>query len=223
MIDEETLKARIKAANDLMVSDEPVDKAEMPPTEPTDLWQNRRRARTEATPTPVRGASPRMQLDLDQLLNGPIRDAYKKAREESESLRAEGETQRAQMVEQQYMEEYYYPVIDALVRLNSQEEVLASQDALEALDSLAMVPGGGDTTGYASVFVSSLYEPVEKAFTSDAQVRQAIQQIELLCSRGQIRQAGAIARRTQENVDYGTNRATPEDYEVLQKIALRTS
>lgn len=191
--------------------------------QPTDLWEERRRARANATPPAVHGANPHMQLDLQQLLAGPIKDAYKKTREDSERLRAEGEINRAYLLEQQYMEDYYYPVIDALIRLNSQEEVLASQDALEALDQLAIVPAGGDTTGYASVFISQLYQPIERVYKSDAQVREATRKIRALCNSGQIRQAGTVARRIQEKIDYGSNVATPEDYEMIQRIVLRTS
>lgn len=217
---DEEFKSRVEEVNNKMIAEE--DKTVEAP-QPTDLWQERRQARANNTPPAVRGANPKMQLDLQDLLRGPVKDAYRKAREDSERLRAEGETQRAYLVEQQYMEDYYYPVIDALVRLNSQEEVLASQDALETLDALAIVPAGGDTTGYASVFISQLYEPIERVYTSDAQVREATRKIRALCNSGQIRQAAAVARRIQDKIDYGSNRATPEDYEMIQRVVLRTS
>lgn len=221
-MNEQELEKRITEANEQMIALEPEEEpvAEIPAT---DLWQNRRKAIREMKPRTVRGASPKMQLDLAGLLDGPIKDAYKKTRDDCDLLRAEGETERARLLEQQYMEDYYYPVIDALVRLNSRDRVLASQDALEALDALAMVPGGGSTNGYASVFISSLYEPLEGIVQSDSQVRSAVQQITELCNRGQVRQASTMAQRMQDKIDRGDNIATPEDYEILQRIVLRTS
>lgn len=188
-----------------------------------DMLQEQRVARRNLPQPRVRGAKPRVALDLDTILEGPIKEAYKKTVDDTELLKAEGETERARLLEQQYMQDYYYPAIDALIRLNSMEEVLASQETLEALDALALVPGGGATDGYASMFVSSLYEPVGNRFSSDAQVRRAVQEIRRLSAQGQVRQAGALARRTQENIDSGRNIALPEDYELIQRVVLRTS
>lgn len=192
--------------------------------QPIDMWQNRLNAQRDTTPTAVYGARPKMQLDLTDLIqHGPIKDAYRKTVDDSERLRAEGETQRAGLIEQQYMQDYFYPTVDALIRMNSMEELLASQDVLEALDAMAIVPGGGRADGYTSVYVSSLYEPAGNTFKSDAQVRDAVRRIEALCGRNQIRQAGTLARRVQEKIDTGQNVALPEDYEIIQKVALRTA
>ena len=220
-MDRETLEARLKEANDTMVSEEEVVEEET--VQPTDVWQQRRTAQSNLSPVNVRGSRPKAKLDLDQLLEGPIKDAYRKTLDDSELLRAEGETERARLLEQQYMQDYYYPVVDALIRLNSQEEVLANQDALQALDALAIVPGGGATDGYASVFISSLYQPAGNTFRSDAEVRDAVRRVGALCNEGQIRQAAALARRMQNKIDRGDNVALPEDYELLQRVVLRTS
>lgn len=195
---------------------------ELPMPQPIDMWQQRRNAQAQLQPALIRGASPRMQLDLGDLLDGPIKDAYRKTVDDSELLRAQGETERARLLEQQYMQDYYYPVIDALIRLNSMEEVLASQDTLEALDALALVPGGGSTDGYASVFISNLYAPAGNTFKSDAEVRRAVDRVRMLAAQGEVRQAAAIAQRMQAKIDAGQNVALPEDYELLQRVVLRT-
>lgn len=190
--------------------------------EPVDVWQTRRDS-IQGRPAPrVRGASKKLLLDLDRLLDNGIERAYKKAVDDSELLRAEGELQQAQIVEQQYMQEEFLPIVDALIRLNSQEEVLASQEALATLDALALVPGGNRADGYTSMFVSSLYEPVEsQQFRSDIDVMQGIARIDKLADNGQMRPAITLAKRLVEGVDMGNYRATPEDYEFLQGIALR--
>lgn len=217
---------RSKANTAAMFEEQETVTAEEPVeiSQPVDMWQQQQQARANLSPTQVHGAKPRLTLDLMDLLeSGPIKDAYKKTINDSDLLRAEGETERARLLEQQYMQDYFYPTIDALIRLNSMEEVLASQDALEILDSLAIMPGGGRADGYTSVYISSLYEPAGNTFRSDAQVREAVQRLQTLCNSGQVSQAGALAKRMQAKIDSGQNVALPEDYEIIQRIALRTS
>lgn len=200
--------------------------AEMQPSSipPQDFFQNRQKAARDLPATEVYGASPKIMDDLDLLMQNGIVHAYKKALDDSELLYAEGETERARIIVEQYMNNWFQPVVDALVRMNSQQEVLASVDALEALDALALVPGGGQAEGYTSVFVSSLYEPVAgQTFSSDAEVVDAIRRMNGLLDQNQVRMAGSVARRLLTSLDMGQNRATPDDYEFIQKIALRTA
>lgn len=191
-------------------------------SQPTDMWQERQRNLRDQAPTRVYGASAKTSLDLNDMLDRGIREAYKKALDDSDFLRNQGETQRARLVEQQYMQDWFYPVVDALIRMNSMEEVLASQDVLETLDELVIGPSSGSNAGYTSVYVSQLYEPVAShVFTSDAEVRKGIRRINQLCDDNQIRSAISVAKRLQEQIDRGENRATPKDYSFIQKIALR--
>lgn len=192
-----------------------------PLPQPVDVWQQRRDAQANLAPTKIHGARPKMQLDMAQLLNGPVKDAYKKTVDDGELLRESGDTERARILEQQYMQDYYYPLIDALVRMNSRDEVLASQDALEALDALAIVPGGGDTTGYASTFVAGLYEPTDNVYHTDAWVGEQMRRIRTLSADHRTREAAAVARKLQTSIDAGEHSASPEDYELIQRVAIR--
>lgn len=190
--------------------------------QPTDMWQERQRAIRDQEPARVYGARAKLGLDTNDVLDRGIKQAYKKARDDSDFLRSQGETQRARLVEQQYMQDWFYPVVDAIIRMNSMEEVLASQDVLELLDSLVIGPTSGSNAGYTSVYVSQLYEPVaSQIFTSDAEVREGIRRINQLCDEQEIRSAIAVANRLQQQIDMGSNRATPEDYQLIQRIALR--
>lgn len=190
--------------------------------QPIDVWQNRQTAIRERPQPRVRGASKQLLGDLADLMQGGIEQAYKKATHDSELLKAEGEIQEATVVGQQYMQNYFMPLVDALIRLNSQEEVLASQEALETLDALAIVPGGGRADGYTAVFVSQLYQPVEEQiFRSDISVRETIKNINRYCDAHQMRAAIQTAQKALEAIDLGVSRATPDDYDFLQKIALR--
>lgn len=217
-MDVETITQNVEQyINNLPEPEEPVAAPQL-----TDLWEERRRAIRDQPRATVRGARPKLNLDLNDLLARGIKEAYKKAIDDRDLLRAEGETERARIVEQQYMQDWFYPIVDALVRMNSVQEVLASQDALEALDSLVITPSGGSNQGYTSIYVSELYEPVEgQIFTSDAEIRDGIRRINAMCDGMEMRSAIALANKLQLQVDSGANRATPEDYELLQKIALR--
>lgn len=187
-----------------------------------DLWQERQRTMQKQQSDQVYGAKPKLGLDMNDLLDRGVKQAYKKALDDSDFLRSQGETQRARIVEQQYMQDWFYPTVDALIRLNSMEEVLASQDVLEQLDELVIGPTSGSNAGYTSVYVSQLYEPVaSQIFTSDAEVREGVRRLNRLCDDGQIRAAISFAKRLQQQIDRGANRAIPADYAFIQKIALR--
>lgn len=201
---------------------EDVEKLVETTPQPTDMWQERQRAIRDQEPARVYGAKAKLGLDMNDLLDRGIRQAYKKAKDDSDLLRSQGETQRARIVEQQYMQDWFYPVVDALIRMNSMEQVLASQDVLEQLDELVIGPTSGSNAGYTSVYVSELYEPVaSQIFTSDAEVRDGIRRINTLCDENQMRSAISLANRLQQSIDMGNNQATPDDYEFLQRIALR--
>lgn len=221
-MDSKELKKRIDEANELMLSNE-VETEEVVTTTPQeDMWQERQRAIRNQKPARVYGAKAKLGLDMNDLLDRGIKQAYKKAKDDSDLLRSQGETQRARIVEQQYMQDWFYPVVDALIRMNSMEQVLASQDVLEQLDELVIGPTSGSNAGYTSVYVSQLYEPVaSQIFTSDAEVRDGIRRINQLCDDNQMRSAISLANRLQQSIDMGSNQATPEDYQFLQRIALR--
>lgn len=188
----------------------------------TDLYQQRVRAMREPTPQKGRGSDPHLMVDLADLLDGGIQEHYKKVKDDSELLRAEGDRRRAELLEQQYMNEWFYPTVDALIRLNSMEDLLANQEALETFDALAIVPGGGRADGYTSVFVSSLYEGMpDQTLRSDAFVTDQIRRINRLADDNQIRAAISLAQNVQAQIDRGEHKAEPTDYEFLQKIALR--
>lgn len=190
--------------------------------QPTDMWQQQRDAISSQEPIRVYGSMPRTSLDMNDLLDRGIRHAYKKALDDSDYLRAQGETQRARIVEQQYMQDWFYPTVDALIRMNSVEDVLNNQDVLAELDGLVIGPSRGSNAGYTSVYVSELYEPMaSQTFTSDVEVRRGLRRINELCDRQEIRSAIALATKLQEQIDRGTNRATPEDYQLIQQITLR--
>lgn len=204
-----------------VITEESVEEIVQSP-QPTDLYQERARAMRESTPRKGRGSSPHLMIDLADLLDGGIQDQYKKTLDDSELLRAEGDTKRAQLLEQQYMNEWFYPTVDALVRLDSMEELLSNQEALETLDALVIVPGGGRADGYTAMFVSSLYDPLgDGVQRTDAFVRDQLRRLNRLCDENQIKAAGALARNLQSQIDAGEHQATNDDYEFIQKISLR--
>lgn len=216
------LDKRIREANDLMVSEVEEEETVESPSSGVDVFEEQRTAIRGLPKPKVKGASRKVVSDLNDLLERGVDYAYKKALDDSESLRAEGETARANIVLANYMNEWYRPTVDALIRLNSVEEVLASQEALAALDALVALPGQGRGDQYTAVYVSSLYEPTGSAIqSSDAEVLQGIRNINHMLDNYNTRAAVIAAAKLQQSIDMGNNRATPSDYEFLQKIVLR--
>lgn len=189
---------------------------------PVDMAQERRRTARAMPRWRVHGAHPRLATHLQGLLDRGIVDAYKKTKDDSDFLREQGDTARAEMLEQQYMQDYFYPLVDALIRMDSQEELLASEDALELLDNLVITPGNGAKNGFTAVYVDTLYEPVDgREFSTDAETAEGINRMRLLVANDQIRAAVGLANKLQQRIMRGEGRATTDDYELIQRVALR--
>lgn len=186
---------------------------------PVDLLQQSRNARREYEPRGSRGAKPKMKLDLSAVQDGRLRHAYKKAKDDSDYYTKVGNKQYASMIKQQYMEDYFLPAIDALVKLNGMGAVQTNADLLAQIDSLALVEGSRGQ-GYTKAFLQSMYEPEGVVERSDGQVRDAVKQIRYLCETDQIRTAVGKANDIKRRIDSGENVADDEDYEIVQRVAL---
>lgn len=218
MTDEE-LEQRITEANELMVTEAGVEDEEV--TTVTDTFQKARDSRRAMSARSSYGTRPYTKAILKHLETSPVRDAYKKARADMDYLESAGDKQRAEIVRQQYMEDYYMPAVDAAVRLGSRQDVLSSQTILDNLDALAIPAGGIRGRGYTASLVSNLYEEGEAPSISDIDVKHAIQDIVRHCENGSVGIAVGLAKRIKNSIDAGENVAVPEDYELIQKVALR--
>lgn len=215
------LDKRIKEANDLMVNDvEEVEiTGEPSSSQPTDLLQMQRNARREAEPRKARGAKPKAKIDTRIVSDSNLRHYYKKAKDDSDYYNHTGNKQYARMVKQQYMEDHFLPAIDALVKMNGMGALQTNKDILRQLDALTLLDGTNGS-GYTEAFIASMYAPGGQLESSDIQVEQAIREIKALCENDEIRSAVGRANDIKRRIDMGENIASPEDYELIQRVAL---
>lgn len=186
--------------------------------QPVDLLQQSRDSRREYQPRGSRGAMPRMKLDLSAI-DGNLMYAYKKAKDDSDYYKNIGNRQYAYMVRQQYMDDYFLPAVDALIKMNGMGAVQSNKELLRKLDALTLLDGT-EGNGYTETFITSMYAPEGQVEASDGQVQDAVREITYLCETDQIRSAVGKANGIKKRIDAGENVATDEDYEVIQRVAL---
>lgn len=214
---EEELDIKIKAVNERMFDD-----SESAPEKQAfvDYYDQNRREHLQASKIGSYGVRPYTKTIMKRLSTSPVVDAYKQAKDEAEYLEKTGDIQRAQLVRAQYMEDYYMPAVDAAVRLGSKRDVVNSRDILNLLDNLVLIKGV-NPSGYTKSLVLSLYDDTNSPTQSDIEVQQAVEKIRRFCDEGDISKAISIAGRIKDNIQNGNNIAIPEDYEIIQKVAIR--
>lgn len=146
------------------------------------------------------GTRPYTKAILKQLKQSSIWQAYKKAMDDIEYAKVTGDKQRAEVLRQQYMEDYYMPTVDAAVRLGSKQDVLSSKEILDSLDSLAILDGVR-SNGYTASFVANLYQDGDSPAISDVEVKDALKDIVRHCNNGNIGVAIGLAKRIKRQVD----------------------
>lgn len=224
-MNEQELDERIARANNVMVNqvEEPTETIteteQVQVAEPTDLLQQQRDQWRETEARSSRGAKPKMKLDVSMIEDIDLQGAYKKAKDDSDYYTSIGNKQYASMIKQQYMQDKFLPVVDAMVKLNGMGAVQANQDILRQLDQLTLLDGTRGN-GYTEMLVRSLYRPEEQVERSDGQVRDAVKSIRMLCETDQIRSAVGRANDIKRRIDAGENVASQDDYEVIQRVAL---
>lgn len=216
---EEELNAKIEVVNNKMFGEEEVKETETI-QQPTDYLESTRRNNRQVQARSSYGTRPYTKKILEQLEMSPVRQAYKKALKDIEYLEAAGDKQRADIVRQQYMEDYYTPAVDAAVRLGSRQDVLSSKEILDSLDSLVILDSIRGN-GYTASLVSNLYEEGEAPTMSDIEVQHVLKDIVRHCNNGDIGVAIGLAKRIKDKIDSGNNIAIPEDYEIIEKVVLR--
>ncbi len=215
----EDLDTRIDQVNEQFFTGNTVDDVEDTTIEQTDLLQQDRNARREYQPRGSRGAKPKMKLDLTAINGGTLTKAYKKAKDDSDYYTNIGNRQYANMIRQQYMEDYYLPAVDALIRMNGMGAVQTNKELLRSLDALTLLEGTSGN-GYTHTFITSMYAPEGQIEASDEQIKDGVRELKYLCETDQIRSAVGKANELKRRVDSGENIATDEDYEIIQKVAL---
>lgn len=184
--------------------------------------------RTEQKKTRPRGSSPIVLAATKAAISGDgvpasgLAQAYKRAKEDRDVLKAKGEPGRADIVVNQYMEEHFLPAVETIIRFSSPDELLNCKPALSALDKLAL--GTGSMVGYTASYVRSAYgdllgTDLDNRFgQSDPAVRDSVHRIKALSASDKIRSAIGVAKQIKKQIDNGERMASEDDYEVIARV-----
>lgn len=234
-MDPNTLKARIAAANEkyvvdddeLLESNHEAEEEALSPRPAVDIYRLISQSRlNESRRQRPNGSNPKIKNEVLYIINGVdgsgLKSAYNMAKAQSDALARRGDTLRAKMVKDQYMDEHFLPSVEALVRLTSADEVMNSTDALKEMDSLVLT-NGGNPSGFTRSFVEQLYQQDLGTTTpsSDSYVTDAVRRVSGLVESDQIRTAVGLATKTLAQIENGLHSADDSDYELLLKVAER--
>lgn len=211
----------LKATDQFFAQFEPKEVPDLPPA-PRDYYtEYKKQYRKLDGMNFPNGASGRVLIGSTEAIR-TLKQAYLVAKERSDRLKANGDNTRAQMVVDQYMNERFMPAIEAIVRMNSADELMNSKESLDALDEYALTPRGSGK-GFTRAFVQSLYneELGNTVPKSDMEVRHAVEEIKGLTFRGNVRSAVGKATKLLRQIDMGAHMADGDDYALLLKVASR--
>lgn len=195
------------------------------PEMPTlDLYQRSVNARRENAKKRYPSGSSQMVLRIvEDAINGGggrpgLARAYRRAKDDSDSLKEQGWKQRARDVEQQYMEESFLPIVEVVVNFTSPDELLNNARALRTLDEYVLSAGSG--TGFTESYIRSAYgeQLGRRPGLSDEEVTLAVKRIKAMARNDNIRGAYGLAKKVKRKVDNGSNMASDEDYDFIAKV-----
>ena len=220
------LEKRIREANNQMIGDEPGVETQQPqvvPPAPVDLYQQNANKRIdEAKKSRPNGASAIVNMAAKRVVEGDgaegLAHAYKKASDDCELLKSQGNKDRAEMRRQQYMEEYFLPAVEIVANASSPDELLNSKNALNELDKYAMLAGSG--RGYTASYLRSAYKDQLGRLEgdSDAYIKSEVRKLNGLLDAGQIRLAVGIANKLKKQVEDGEHIASDADWDLVGRV-----
>lgn len=195
---------------------------ELPP-EPVDIYQrNQDRIYEIKQKSYPRGSSKAVDMSVYAVIDGVgaegLAKAYKRAQDDIDVLKDQGERGRAQTRRQQYMQEDFLPAVEIVVNSTSPDEVLANKRALNELDKYALLEGSGK--GYTATYIRQSYGNLlgQVIGKDDPNVRAAIMRINALLDNGQVRTAVSIANQIKDKIDRGENQADDASYELISRV-----
>lgn len=205
------------------MSDDPGESLEDASSETVDIYQREQdRLRDVSRKSYPRGSSKAVDMSVYAVIDGVgaegLAKAYKRAQDDIDVLKDQGERGRAQIRRQQYMQEDFLPAVEIVVNSTSPDEVLASKKALNELDKYALLEGSGK--GYTATYIRQAYGNLlgQVSGRDDPDTRDAIMRINSLLDNGEIRSAVGLARALKEKIDRGENQADEVDYELISRI-----
>lgn len=191
--------------------------------EPVDVYQrNKDRLYDVSQKAFPKGSSAAVNMATTAVVDGVgaegLAKAYKRAKDDSDSLKARGERGRAELVRQQYMQEDFLPAVEIVVNSTSPDEVLNSKRALEELDKYVLLEGAGK--GYTASYIRQAYgnQLGQREGRSDPSVRSGVVRINSLLDNGDIRSAVGVASSLKKKIDEGSAMADDIDYELIGRV-----
>lgn len=191
--------------------------------ESVDIYQREQdRLRDVSRKSYPRGSSKAVDMSVYAVIDGVgaegLAKAYKRAQDDIDVLKDQGERGRAQIRRQQYMQEDFLPAVEIVVNSTSPDEVLANKRALNELDKYALLEGSGK--GYTATYIRQAYgnQLGQQEGRSDASVRSEVMRINSMLDNGQVRTAVSIANRIKDKIDRGENQADEVDYELISRV-----
>ena len=192
-------------------------------SETVDIYQMEQdRLRDVCKKSYPRGSSKAVDMSVYAVIDGVgaegLAKAYKRAQDDIDVLKDQGERGRAQIRRQQYMQEDFLPAVEIVVNSTSPDEVLANKRALNELDKYVLLEGSGK--GYTATYIRQAYgnQLGQKEGRSDASVRSEVMRINSMLDNGQVRTAVSIANRIKDKIDRGENQADEVDYELISRV-----
>ena len=196
---------------------------------PVDVYKKKTRSALDNSKKKYPNGSSAMMLSVAKSVLGGkgsmagLSGFYKKALEDSNSLKRRGENDRAELVRQQYMEEKFLPSVEAVIAYSSPDEMLNNKSILNAFDKFVL--GVGSSDGYTASYIRTSYgnvlgSDIKGTFNgSDETVASKVIRIKQLCDSGQIRSAVGMAKKIKTQIDDGEHIASDEDYALLGRVA----
>lgn len=192
-----------------------------PLPERIDVYNVNRKAQEQERRTPRPNGAPSIvnKVAADAIRSRLAR-AYRRARDDSDRLKEQGEPERAKLVRDQYMQEQFLPVVESIIMFSSPDELLNATKALNALDALVLNEAGG--RGYTASYVRTAYKNIlgNSQDKSDPTVKQTVARIKLLADSANIRSCYGLAKRIKKQIDEGEHIASDEDYDIISRVAV---
>ena len=190
---------------------------------PVDIYQrNQDRIYDASKKTYPKGSSAIVNMAVASVIDGQgaegLAKAYKRAQDDVDALKDQGERGRADLRRRQYMQEYFLPAVEIVVNATSPDEVLNSKKALDELDKYVLLEGSGK--GYTATYIRQAYgnQLGQQEGRSDDSVRSGVRRINTLLDDGQVRTAFGIASKLKTQIDNGQAMADDIDYELIGRI-----
>lgn len=191
--------------------------------EPVDIYQrNQDRIYDVSQKSYPKGSSHAVNMSVYSVIDGVgaegLAKAYKRAQDDVDALKDQGERGRAELRRQQYMQEYFLPAVEIVVNSTSPDEVLSNQKALQELDKYTLLEGSGK--GYTATYIRQAYgnQLGQQEGRSDASVRSGVMRINSLLDNGEIRSAVGVANDLKDKINKGEAQADDIDFELIGRV-----